>query len=228
MNVRKGEVVGIAGLMGAGRTELAMSVFGRSYGQNFSGEIYKDGKLLNIRNTQDAIENRLAYVSEDRHVYGLIKGMSVKDNITLASLEQFKVKGRIDTDHEVQVAKEYKEKLNIKCQDVGQSVDELSGGNQQKVIFSRWVLLDSDVIILDEPTRGIDVGSKYEIYEIINELVAQDKCVIFISSDMPEIIGMSDRVYVLYEGRIIKELPREEISQENIMAAILLEGDSNE
>ncbi|OPZ70269.1 MAG: Xylose import ATP-binding protein XylG [Firmicutes bacterium ADurb.Bin467] len=221
MNVRRGEVLGIAGLMGAGRTELAMSVFGRSYGQNISGELYMGGKKLNIRNTGDAIRAGLAYVSEDRHEYGLVKGMSVKDNITLASLKQFIAGGKLDSDKEVVVAQDYKKKLNIKCRDVDQKVDELSGGNQQKVIFSRWVMAGADVVILDEPTRGIDVGSKYEIYQIINELAAQGKAVIFISSDMPEIIGMSDRVYVLNEGRVIAEIGQKELSQVSIMSAIM-------
>ena len=220
-NVRKGEVLGIAGLMGAGRTELAMSIFGKSYGQNISGGLYLNGKKLNIRNTGDAIKAGLAYVSEDRHEYGLIKGMSITDNITLASLKQFIEKGSLDADREILVAQDYKEKLRIKCKNVDQRVDELSGGNQQKVIFSRWVMAGPEVVILDEPTRGIDVGSKYEIYQIINELVAEGKAVIFISSDMPEIIGMSDRVYVLNEGSIIAELEKEEISQVNIMSAIM-------
>ncbi|HIU34183.1 MAG TPA: sugar ABC transporter ATP-binding protein [Candidatus Pullichristensenella excrementigallinarum] len=221
LNVRKGEVLGIAGLMGAGRTELAMSVFGRSYGQNISGELYLHGKKLNIKSTGDAIKAGLAYVSEDRHEYGLIKGMSIKDNITLASLKQFIHKGSLDSDREIMVAQDYKGKLRIKCKNVDQKVDELSGGNQQKVIFSRWVMAKPEVVILDEPTRGIDVGSKYEIYQIINELVAEGKGVIFISSDMPEIIGMSDRVYVLNEGSIIAELDKEDISQVNIMSAIM-------
>ena len=223
-NLRRGEVLGIAGLMGAGRTELAMSIFGRSYGQNITGQLVKDGKELHLKSTSDAIKAGIAYVSEDRHVYGLIKGMSIKDNITLASLNQFVEKGRLNSDREVVEAQSYKEKLRIKCKDIDQKVDELSGGNQQKVIFSRWVMANPDIIILDEPTRGIDVGSKYEIYQIINDLVAQGKAVIFISSDMPEIIGMSDRVYVLVEGHMVKELPREEISQINIMQAIM-EGD---
>ena len=224
LTVRRGEVLGIAGLMGAGRTELAMSIFGKSYGQNITGQLFKDGRELKLNSTGDAIKAGIAYVSEDRHVYGLVKGMSIKDNITLASLKRFVTKGRLDSDREVVETQGYKEKLRIKCKDIDQKVEELSGGNQQKVIFSRWVMADPDVIILDEPTRGIDVGSKYEIYQIINDLVEQGKAVIFISSDMPEIIGMSDRVNVLVEGHMVKELPREEISQVNIMSAIM-EGD---
>ena len=224
LNARRGEVLGIAGLMGAGRTELAMSVFGKSYGQKITGEVFLKGKKVKMNNTSQAISNGLAYVSEDRHEFGLISGMSVKDNISLASLKDFVKNGALDSDKEIIVANEYKEKMRIKCRDVDQKVDALSGGNQQKVILSRWILKNADILILDEPTRGIDVGSKYEIYEIINQLAGEGKTVIFISSDMPELIGMCDRVYVLNEGRVVKELQKPEISQENIMSAIMETG----
>jgi len=221
INVRKGEVLGIAGLMGSGRTELAMSIFGKSYGQKITGELYKDGKRIVINNPTQAINAGIAYVSEDRHEYGLINGMSIKDNVSLTSLKKFIKNYSIDVDKEIMKVNEYKDKLSIKCRDIEQKVDELSGGNQQKVIFSRWLLADADILILDEPTRGIDVGSKYEIYEIINHLVSMGKSVIFISSDMPELIGMCDRVFVLAEGYVVGELQKNDISQENIMKAIM-------
>lgn len=223
MNVRKGEVLGLAGLMGAGRTELAMSVFGKSYGKKITGELYKNGKRLNLKNVAEAIENGLAYVSEDRHEYGMVIGKSIKENITLPSLKQFLRHGSIDFNKETVVANEYRNKLKIKSYNVEQDVGNLSGGNQQKVIFSRWVLSGADVLILDEPTRGIDVGAKYEIYQVINELVGEGKAVIFISSDMPEILGMCDRVYVMNEGRIAGEIMGDEITQVNIMKAIMRE-----
>ena len=220
----KGEVVGIAGLMGSGRTELAMSVFGKNYGQKISGELYINGEKKNIKTAKDAINFGLSYVSEDRHDYGLINGLSVKDNITLAALDDFIKGARLDKNREVVIANEYKSKLNIKCQNVEQSVDALSGGNQQKVILSRWILCNPEILILDEPTRGIDVGSKYEIYEIINNLVDEGKSVVFISSDMLELIGMCDRVYVLNEGKIAGELLGDSITQYNIMETIIREG----
>ena len=219
--VRKGEVLGIAGLMGAGRTELAMSVFGRSYGRKITGELKKDGHTLVLKDVAAAIRAGLAYVSEDRHEYGLIQGKSIKENITLPSLDHFIRRGAIDANKEIVVANEYRDKLNIKSYNVEQDVGNLSGGNQQKVIFSKWVLSGADILILDEPTRGIDVGAKYEIYQVINELAAEGKSVIFISSDMPEILGMCDRVYIMNEGKMAGELSKSEISQENIMKAIM-------
>lgn len=221
MYVRKGEVLGIAGLMGAGRTELAMSIFGRSYGSDISGTLIMNGKNLQIRNVPDAIKNGIAYVSEDRHEYGMIQGQSITSNITLPSLSRFVSGGTIDSNREVAAANEYREKLSIKCYNVEQDVTKLSGGNQQKVIFSKWVLAGSDVLILDEPTRGIDVGAKYEIYQVINEMVGQGKSVILISSDMPEILGMCDRTYIMNEGYVVGELEGTEIAQVNIMNAIM-------
>jgi putative multiple sugar transport system ATP-binding protein len=221
MKVNKGEVLGIAGLMGAGRTELAMSIFGKSYGTKISGELVKNGQKIVIKNVSDAIKKGISYVSEDRHEYGLIIGQSIKNNITLPSLDKFTKNGSIDENKEVVVAREYREKLNIKSYNVEQDVGNLSGGNQQKVIFSKWVLSGADLMILDEPTRGIDVGAKYEIYQVINDMVEKGKSVIFISSDMPEILGMCDRVYVMNEGRIVGELEGNEITQMNIMSLIM-------
>ena len=216
INVRKGEVVGISGLMGAGRTELAMSVFGKSYGVNISGNLFLNGKEVHLKSARDAIEHKLAYVTEDRKGDGLILSNPIKINTTLANLKGVSKNGIIDPDKEYAVAVEYKDKLKTKCPSVEQNVGNLSGGNQQKVL-----LANPDVLILDEPTRGIDVGAKYEIYCIINDLVAAGKSVIMISSELPEILGMSDRIYVMNEGRIAGELSAEEASQEKIMACIL-------
>ena len=221
MVAHRGEVLGIAGLMGAGRTELAMSIFGRSYGSKISGQLIKDGKTLELKRVSDAIDAKIAYVSEDRHVYGAVPDISITQNITLPSLKNFVNGISIDSDLETVKAQEYKKLLNIKCKDVAQPISALSGGNQQKVILGKWILCDSDILILDEPTRGIDVGAKYEIYQIINQLAASGKTVIFISSDMPEILGMCDRVYVMNEGEIVGELKGTDITQENIMRAIM-------
>ncbi|MDD3139728.1 MAG: sugar ABC transporter ATP-binding protein [Lachnospiraceae bacterium] len=223
MKVKRGEVLGIAGLMGAGRTELAMSIFGRSYGTKISGNLIKNGQNIKINSVSDAIKKGLSYVSEDRHEFGMIIGQSIKNNITLPSLHKFTKNGAIDENKEVVVAREYKEKLNIKSYNVEQDIGKLSGGNQQKVIFSKWVLSGANLMILDEPTRGIDVGAKYEIYQVINEIVAEGKSVIFISSDMPEILGMCDRVYVMNEGRVVGELKENDITQMNIMSSIMRE-----
>lgn len=221
INVRKGEVVGISGLMGAGRTELAMNVFGKSYGVNISGNLFLNGKEVHLKSARDAIEHKLAYVTEDRKGDGLILSNPIKINTTLANLKGVSKNGIIDPDKEYAVAVEYKDKLKTKCPSVEQNVGNLSGGNQQKVLLAKWMFADPDVLILDEPTRGIDVGAKYEIYCIINDLVAAGKSVIMISSELPEVLGMSDRIYVMNEGRIAGELSAEEASQEKIMACIL-------
>ena len=221
LNVRKGEVVGISGLMGAGRTELAMSIFGKSYGTNISGTLLLDGKEVHLKNVRDAIDHKLAYVTEDRKGDGLILSNPIKINTTLANLKGVSSGGVIDKDKEYEVAVEYKTKLRTKCPSVEQNVGNLSGGNQQKVLLAKWMFADPDVLILDEPTRGIDVGAKYEIYCIINDLVAAGKSVIMISSELPEVLGMSDRIYIMNEGRIAGELKAEEASQERIMACIL-------
>ncbi len=219
--VKKGEVLGISGLMGAGRTELAMSIFGKSYGENISGELYIDGKKVNLNTVHSAIKHGLAYVTEDRKGNGLILTNPIKINTTLANLEAVSRRRVIDKNLEYEVAVEYKEKLKTKCPSVDQNVGNLSGGNQQKVLLAKWMFADPEILILDEPTRGIDVGAKYEIYCIINQLVAEGKSVIMISSEMPEVLGMSDRIYVMNEGRIVGELPAKEATQEKIMTCIL-------
>lgn len=221
MKVRRGEVVGISGLMGAGRTELAMSIFGRSYGTNISGTLKIAGEEVELKNVRDAIKRKLAYVTEDRKGNGLILSNPIKINTTLANLDSISARGVIDKDREYQIAVEYKEKLNTKCPTVEQNVGNLSGGNQQKVLLAKWMFADPDVLILDEPTRGIDVGAKYEIYCIINSLVAEGKSVIMISSELPEVLGMCDRIYVMNEGKMVGELEAEEATQERIMAQIL-------
>ncbi|MDF2595324.1 MAG: transporter ATP-binding protein [Clostridia bacterium] len=221
LKVRKGEVVGIAGLMGAGRTELATSVFGRVYGKKISGKLFKENKEIVIKNVSEAIENGIAYVTEDRKTAGLILIDDIKRNISLASLQKLSTHNVIDDNKEIQVAEEFREKLKIKSSSILQKAGDLSGGNQQKIVLSRWIFSDPDILILDEPTRGIDVGAKYEIYTIINELAKQGKSIIIISSELPEVLGMSDRVYVMNEGRIVGELDREAASQESIMKCIM-------
>lgn len=224
IHVRKGEVVGISGLMGAGRTELAMSIFGKSYGTGISGTIKINGKEVHLKTVKDAIDNKLAYVTEDRKGNGLILSNPIKINTTLANLDSISNHKVIDRDKEYQVAEEYRDKLKTKCPTVEQNVGNLSGGNQQKVLLAKWMFADPDILILDEPTRGIDVGAKYEIYCIINNLVAEGKSVIMISSELPEILGMSDRIYIMNGGRIVGELSGEEASQEKIMSSILKSG----
>ncbi len=219
--VRKGEIVGFSGLQGAGRTELAMSIFGHAYGSGISGELYIGGKKMNITNERQAIEAGLAYVTEDRKGNGLILPQTIAVNTTMARLGKVCNGAVIDTVRENMAAEEYREKLKTKTPSVQQAAGNLSGGNQQKVLLAKWMFADSDVLILDEPTRGIDVGAKYEIYCIMNDLVAQGKSVIMISSEMPEILGMCDRVYVMNEGRIVAEMDVADASQEKIMAAIL-------
>ena len=221
IHVRRGEVLGISGLMGAGRTELAMSIFGRSYGSGISGELYINGEKVVLNSVKDAIKHKLAYVTEDRKGNGLILSNPIMTNTTLANLPGVSNHGIIDTDKEYGVAEEYRAKLNTKCTGVVQNVGNLSGGNQQKVLLAKWMFADPDILILDEPTRGIDVGAKYEIYCIINQLAAEGKSVIMISSELPEILGMSDRIYVLNEGSVVGEFDGAEATQEKIMAAIL-------
>ncbi len=219
--VRKGEIVGFSGLQGAGRTELAMSIFGHSYGTGITGQLFINGKEAHLSNERKAIEAGLAYVTEDRKGNGLILPQTIAVNTTMARLDKVCSGGVIDTVKENLAAEEYREKLKTKTPSVQQAAGNLSGGNQQKVLLAKWMFADSDVLILDEPTRGIDVGAKYEIYCIMNDLVAQGKSVIMISSEMPEILGMCDRVYVMNEGRIVAEMDIADASQEKIMAAIL-------
>ena len=225
MYVRAGEVVGIYGLMGAGRTELVMSIFGQSYGTNFSGELKLDGKPIRLRRSEaDAIRHRIAYVTEDRKGNGLVLSQSVRVNTSLANLGAVSNNAVIDGDREYAVAEEYREKLKIKTPTVEQLVGNLSGGNQQKVLLSKWMFAEPDILMLDEPTRGIDVGAKYEIYCIINDLAAAGKSVLLISSELPEILGMSDRIYIMNEAKIVGEMEAENATQENIMTAILASG----
>ncbi|MFZ1464845.1 MAG: sugar ABC transporter ATP-binding protein [Anaerolineae bacterium] len=216
-NVKRGEIIGFAGLMGAGRTELALSIFGNPDGYRLSGDLSIKGRKRHIANPRDAINAGIAYVSEDRKGDGLILIQDVKQNITLANLEEIANRGVVDNQAEIKVATEYKTSLNIKTPSIEQKVSNLSGGNQQKVSLGKWLFVKPDVMILDEPTRGIDVGAKYEIYTLMNRLVEQGMSIIMISSELPEVLGMSDRVYVVASGRIAGEMPTEEATQEKIM-----------
>lgn len=222
-NVRKGEVVGISGLMGAGRTELAMSIFGKSYGTRISGKLEIKGREVKLHNVKQAIDARLAYVTEDRKGDGLILANPIYSNTSLAMMKKVSNHQVIDKDKELHVAKDYVNKLKTKCPNVLTNVENLSGGNQQKVLLGKWMFADPEIMILDEPTRGIDVGAKYEIYLIINQLVAEGKSVLLISSELTEILGMSDRIFVMYEGRMIAEFDKEMANQEVIMSSIMRE-----
>ncbi|SEB41260.1 monosaccharide ABC transporter ATP-binding protein, CUT2 family [Paramicrobacterium humi] len=215
--VRAGEIVGFAGLMGAGRTELAMSVFGRSYGTKISGRIFKRGQEIQVRTVGDAIRHGLAYATEDRKRFGLNLINDIAENISSAALGKLARAGVVDRNREHKVADSYREKMNIKAPSVSAIAGKLSGGNQQKVVLSKWIFTGPDVLILDEPTRGIDVGAKYEIYGIINELAAQGKAVIVISSELPELLGLSDRIYAISEGRLTGEVARADATQEVLM-----------
>jgi putative multiple sugar transport system ATP-binding protein len=215
--VRAGEVVGIAGLMGAGRTELAMSVFGRSYGHNITGNLYKNGRQIQLKTVRDAIKNGIAYATEDRKRYGLNLIDDIKRNISGAALEKLSKTGWVDANREQVVANDYRKSMRIKAPNVGVLTGKLSGGNQQKVVLSKWMFTDPDVLILDEPTRGIDVGAKYEIYTIINQLAAQGKAIIVISSELPELMGICDRIYALSAGRITGEVQVDGANAEELM-----------
>jgi putative multiple sugar transport system ATP-binding protein len=216
-DLRKGEIVGFAGLVGSGRTELALSIFGNPNGYRINGEMFVKGSRKTFTHPENAISRGVAYVTEDRKANGLILIQDVKQNITLANLRAIAHRGVIDDNAEVKVANEYKGSLNIKTPSVEQKVSNLSGGNQQKVSLSKWLFVRPEVLILDEPTRGIDVGAKFEIYTIMNRLVQQGMSIIMISSELPEILGMSDRVYIVSAGRITGEMPIEEATQEKIM-----------
>ncbi|MEV4970977.1 multiple monosaccharide ABC transporter ATP-binding protein [Streptomyces scopuliridis] len=217
VQVRRGEIVGIAGLMGAGRTELAMSVFGRSYGRNISGTVLKDGREIGTRTVPEAVAHGIAYVTEDRKQYGLNLIDTIGRNITLSALSKVARRGVVDEHEETRVAESYRGSMNIKAPTVFEQAGRLSGGNQQKVVLSKWIFAGPDVLILDEPTRGIDVGAKYEIYAVIDRLAAEGKAVIFISSELPELLGMCDRVYTMAAGRLTGEIPRAEATQEVLM-----------
>lgn len=220
-NLRKGEVLGISGLMGAGRTELAMSIFGHSYGANISGQIFLNGKEIELPNVKSAISHKIAYVTEDRKGNGLILSQTITQNTVSARPEKVSKHGIYNFDECRRFAQDSAKEMRTKCATVDEAVGNLSGGNMQKVLLGKWLFADPDILILDEPTRGIDVGAKYEIYCIINRMVAEGKSVILISSEMPEVLGMSDRIYVMNEGRMIAEMNAKDASQEKIMSCII-------
>lgn len=220
-HVRRGEVVGIAGLMGAGRTEFAMSVFGRSYGVNIRGKALLEGREVDLGNVRKAIDQGLAYATEDRKGAGLVLGESITRNTSMANLAAVSSRWVMNELAETAVAVEYRSRLRIRSADVTQSVEKLSGGNQQKVVLGKWLFANPKVLILDEPTRGIDVGAKYEIYGVVNQVVSEGRGVVMISSEMPELLGTCDRIYVMNEGRFVGEFAIAEASQEKIMHAIM-------
>ena len=221
LHLRKGEVVGLSGLMGAGRTEFAMSLFGRSYGCNTSGEVFIGGKKVSTSTVSKAIKNGIAYLSEDRKTYGLVLGQTISKNISLADLQRISTAGVLDLNQEIEDTGKNATQFGVKCSSIFQEAGNLSGGNQQKVVLAKWMFNMPDVLILDEPTRGIDVGAKYDIYCIINELAAAGKCILVISSELPEILGICDRVYVMNEGQIKGEMPIEQANQESIMRLLV-------
>jgi putative multiple sugar transport system ATP-binding protein len=223
MNVRRGEIVGLAGIMGAGRTEFARSLFGHSYGTNISGKVYKSGKEIRVKTISEAIDNGLAYATEDRKRYGLNLIEDIKRNISLASLKSFVSLGLVNNNEEFKKASEYRDSMNIKAPSVLSITGQLSGGNQQKVVLSKWINVNPDVLILDEPTRGIDVGAKYEIYLIIQRLAAEGKGIIVISSELPELLGICDRIYAIAEGRITGEVERKDATPELLMKYMTME-----
>ena len=219
--VHKGEVVGFSGLQGAGRTELAMSVFGRSYGSAITGELYLNGRQVNLKNTEEAIRHKVAYVTEDRKTNGLILGETIRFNTTLARLDKVCRGGIIDRDREVKEADDIKAEMGTKAPSIEQQIGNLSGGNQQKALLGKWMFTEPDVLILDEPTRGIDVSAKYDIYCLINDMVSRGKSVVMISSELPELLGMCDRIYIMNEGRLLAEVNAAEATQESIMGYII-------
>ena len=223
INVRAGEIVGLAGLMGAGRTELAMSVFGRSYGSNISGNVYVKGRKVNLPSVQAAIDAGIAYATEDRKVYGLNLLQNIRENASLASLKKMSRHGVMDDNIERKEVEEYRKDFHIKCHDIDVNVGTLSGGNQQKVVLAKWVISQPDILILDEPTRGIDVGAKYEIYEIIDQLADAGKAVIVISSELPELIGICDRIYTVSYGVVTDNVEKNVFTQEYLMKGMTKE-----
>lgn len=225
MHARKGEIVGIAGLMGSGRTEFAMSVFGKSYGKNITGTVSIREQVMDVSTVKKAIDSGLAYVTEDRKGYGLLLEESIKKNTSLANLSGISEGFVINEYQETKIANEFRTKLRIRSSDVEQNTGNLSGGNQQKVVISKWLFTAPDVLILDEPTRGVDVGAKYEIYSIIDQVAQEGKCIVMISSEMPELLGMCDRIYVMNEGNIVGEFLAKDATQEAIMRSIMKNGD---
>lgn len=216
-NVKRGEVVGISGLMGAGRTELALSIFGNPREYKITGELTLDGQPKVLKHPSEAIKAGIAYVTEDRKSEGLILIQDIKENISLANINTLANKGIIDENKEINIANEYKDDLTIKAPSIEQLVGNLSGGNQQKVSLGKWLFTKPNILILDEPTRGIDVGAKYEIYTIMNKLVDEGMSIIMISSELPEILGMSDRIYVVAHGQITGEIEAIDATQDKIM-----------
>jgi putative multiple sugar transport system ATP-binding protein len=221
LHVRRGEIVGIAGLIGAGRTELAMSVFGRSWGRRISGTALMQGREVDLGTVQKAVAQGLAYVTEDRKSLGLVINDSIAHNTTLANLRDVSQRGVIDTGREHAVASDFRRKLATRCASVHQPVVNLSGGNQQKVVLAKWLFSNPTLLILDEPTRGIDVGAKFEIYTLIAQLAEEGRSILLISSEMPELLGMCDRIYVMNEGEFVAEFDAAEASQQKIMHAIV-------
>ncbi|WP_405730908.1 sugar ABC transporter ATP-binding protein [Streptomyces sp. NBC_01537] len=228
IEVRRGEIIGLAGLMGAGRTELAMSVFGRSYGRDVSGTVFKDGEEIRTRTVPEAIDHGIAYVTEDRKALGLNLIDTISRNISLSALGKVAKNGVINENEETRVAQGFRKTMNIKAPTVFEGVDKLSGGNQQKVVLSKWIFSDPDVLILDEPTRGIDIGAKSEIYAVINQLAAEGKAVVFISSELPELLGMCDRIYTMSSGRLTGEIARQDATQELLMRHMTMDKNSKE
>ena len=225
LTVRAGEIVGLAGLMGAGRTELAMSVFGRSYGSNITGKVFLHGKEIRVATVSEAIDHGIAYATEDRKKYGLNLIEDIRTNISAANLSKVSRGGWVNSNEEIKVAEGFRQSMNIKAPTVLALAGKLSGGNQQKVVLSKWLYTDPQVLILDEPTRGIDVGAKYEIYTLINRLAEEGRAVLVISSELPELLGICNRIYTLSAGRITGSLPREQATQENLMELMTKERD---
>jgi putative multiple sugar transport system ATP-binding protein len=221
LNVRRGEIVGIAGLMGAGRTELAMSVFGRSWGRRIRGSAWMDGRQVDVSTVRRAIQAGMAYVTEDRKALGLVLHDSIARNTSLCRLEGISRLGLIDDVKEAQVADDFRRRMATRCSGVQQQVGQLSGGNQQKVVLAKWLFTEPDLLILDEPTRGIDVGAKFEIYSLIASLAAEGKGILMISSELPELLGMCDRLYLMNEGELVGEMPAAGATQETVMHALL-------
>lgn len=225
LTVRAGEIVGLAGLMGAGRTELAMSVFGRSYGSHITGKVFLHGQEIKVGTVSEAINHGIAYATEDRKKYGLNLIEDIRTNVSAANLSKVSRGGWVNSNEEIKVAESFRQSMNIKAPTVLALTGKLSGGNQQKVVLSKWLYTDPQVLILDEPTRGIDVGAKYEIYTLINRLAEEGKAVLVISSELPELLGICNRIYTLSAGRITGSLPREQATQENLMELMTKERD---
>jgi putative multiple sugar transport system ATP-binding protein len=224
LQARRGEIVGIAGLMGAGRTELAMSVFGRSYGQRISGHVLLKGREVDVSDVGRAVRQGIAYVTEDRKGCGLLLDDEIARNTSLANLPGVSRRGVVNEGREFAVADGYRRQLRVRCSSVFQPVGQLSGGNQQKVVLGKWLFTRPEVLILDEPTRGIDVGAKYEIYSLMADMAADGKCIVIISSEMPELLGMCDRIYAMNEGRFVAEFEGRDATQESIMRSIVQSG----